>query len=127
MVGLDGSHRTLVAREASAPAWSPDGKTIAYESRCGVRLASPAGDDLTPRTGATCANVGPRGPVAWSPDGSRLAIGAAHAVELERPDGTDLHQATGESGAGGYGVGRPAWAPLRAVDALLGRRPQSGL
>jgi hypothetical protein len=127
VVALDGSHRTLVAREASAPAWSPDGKTIAYESQCGIRLVTPAGEDATPHARGACAGMGVRGPPAWSLDGSELAIGTAKSVELVRPDGTGLHRATDAGGAGGYGVGRPAWAPVSAVAALLGRRPQSGL
>jgi len=52
IVSLDGSHRRLLATGAAGPSWSPDGATIAYQSKCGgIRLSSPptARDRRRPR------------------------------------------------------------------------------
>jgi WD40-like Beta Propeller Repeat len=45
------SYRTLLVAGGSAPAWSPDGKTIAYQVDCGVKFATPTGRDVTPIPG----------------------------------------------------------------------------
>jgi dipeptidyl aminopeptidase/acylaminoacyl peptidase len=77
-VGLHGADRRFVARGV-APAWSPDGKTIAYETNCGIRLATPSGMDVTPRTAANrCGALGFSGPPIWSPDGTKLAAETTH-------------------------------------------------
>ncbi len=47
VINVDGSHRRLLATHASAPAWSPDGKTIAYRTPCGIKIVTPGGKDLT--------------------------------------------------------------------------------
>jgi hypothetical protein len=31
------------ANHGAAPAWSPDGRTIAHQTRCGIRLVTPSG------------------------------------------------------------------------------------
>jgi Tol biopolymer transport system component len=43
VIALKGLKRTLLARHASAPAWSPLGDKIAYRANCGIKLVSPAG------------------------------------------------------------------------------------
>jgi Tol biopolymer transport system component len=116
VVGLDGSHRRLVARVGTAPAWSPDGRTIAYRARCGLRLVTPRGRDVTPPAlAAGCREIRRPGFPAWSPDGSRLAIASWSGVYVLDADGTDLSRVTEVSGTGVMGSGRPAWTPTPRV------------
>jgi Tol biopolymer transport system component len=123
----DGSDRTLLARAASAPSWSPDGKLIAYQASCGIRLITPKGIDETPNPSGPCTHIGVPGEPLWSPDGTQLAIGTSNGIQLMRPDGTALHQVTSASGKGLLSVGRPAWAPATALERLLQRQPQTAL
>ncbi len=123
----DGTDRTLLARAGSAPSWSPDGKLIAYEATCGIRLVTPNGIDETPGPAGSCPHIGIVGEPLWSPDGTQLAIGTSNGTWLMQPDGTALHRATPASGTGPLSVGRPAWAPGAAIDRLLQRQPQTAL
>jgi hypothetical protein len=75
VIDLDGSHRRLIAAHASAPAWSPDGKTIAYRTPCSIKLVTPRGRDVTPANPPfACHAIGLPGDPVWSPDGKRIAI-----------------------------------------------------
>jgi dipeptidyl aminopeptidase/acylaminoacyl peptidase len=133
VVGLDGTGRTLVAHDASAPAWSPDGRTIAYESACrGVRLVTLEGVDVTPGTaaGQPCATIGPRVGQAvptWSPDGTALAIATPKGVYVTAADGTGTRRATSVSSLGIFGSGRPAWTPGTGDGRRLLGGPKGGL
>src|SRR6185295_16012242 len=75
VINLDGSHRRLLATQASFPNWSPDGKVIAYRSRCGISLVTPGGKDRTPANPPfACHAIGLAGQPIWSPDGKKIAI-----------------------------------------------------
>jgi Tol biopolymer transport system component len=119
-VGLDGSHRQLVARMGAAPDWSPDGKTIAYwapactglrNENGRTRLVTPNARDVTPHSRShRCDGIGPKGsPIAaWSPDGSRLAVRAWNGLYLLEADGSHV---TAVPGTDGFGNSRPVWQP----------------
>ena len=114
---LDGSGVRLVARNAASPAWSPLGTVIAYQARCGIRLVTPTGTDVTPRSGARCAHIGVLGEPVFSPDGRRIAInsplsGKMHGVYVMNSDGSDLHRLTRETGHSTNGAARLAWQPV---------------
>lgn len=57
-----------------SPAWSPDGKTIAYVSFEGGSSTVYVQDILTGQRSRVAANEGINSAPAWSPDGSRLAV-----------------------------------------------------
>jgi len=119
-VALAGSHRRLVARGGAAPAWSPNGRTIAYQTTCGIRLVTPSGRDVTPKaTSNACGAIGLSGPPVWSPDGTKLAVetrhrhgiyvmdksgGALHWVSLGLRETRTWYRAL---------PGRPSWRPIR--------------
>jgi dipeptidyl aminopeptidase/acylaminoacyl peptidase len=93
-VALDGSHRRLVARDGAAPAWSPDGRTIAYQTTCGIRIVTPSGRNVTPTaTLNACGAIGLSGPPVWSPDGTKLAIETSHrhGIYVMNKNGSGLH------------------------------------
>jgi len=102
------------------PAWSPDGKAIAFS---GLRHSSGAPVDtiqLMRPDGSGVVDLGMRGEVAtWSPDGSTIAI-ASHsgdgnwAVWTMRRDGSDRRQLTYpvlRPPAGAHGDYPAAWSP----------------
>jgi TolB protein len=75
VINLDGSHRRLLATQASFPTWSPDGKMIAYRSPCGIKFVTPIGKDRTPANPPfVCQAIALAGQPIWSPDGKKIAI-----------------------------------------------------
>lgn len=118
VINLDGSHRRLLATQASFPTWSPDGKVIAYRSRCGINLVTPGGKDRTPANPPfACHAIGLAGQPIWSPDGKRIAILGARSFTpgtfVMDADGrhlTLLTRATGRTFAP-VGRGDASWQP----------------
>ena len=90
-IALDGSHRRLVATGGTASAWSPDGRVIAYQTHCGIRLVTPAGKDVT-STVNSCGAIGESSPPVWSPDGTKLAFETKSGVYVMNANGSDLHR-----------------------------------
>jgi Tol biopolymer transport system component len=114
VIPVHGRVRKLIATAGTAPAWSPDGETIAYRGKCGyIRLVTPTGKDVTPgpRNGV-CAGIRPGGWPSWSPDGARLAIATKHGIYTVNPDGSDLTLISKETFVGLFGDVRPVWQPL---------------
>jgi Tol biopolymer transport system component len=103
----------LLVRGGTAPAWSPDGKTIAYRGRCGVRLMTPTGRDVTPRSSGSCGIL-PAGRPTWSPDGRQLAITTDAAIYVVNKDGTGSRLLSVRKTVAHYGMqpGRASWRPV---------------
>ena len=124
----------------SPPAWSPDGRTLAFNNAQGLHTVAVEGSDLRLVRPATDEATYPAYSVAWSPDGSRLAFFdtvtlkhgssglTAYNAMTVRSDGTDpVHL----SSAGVCPCGRLlppvlAWSPdgsLVAVATTSAERP----
>jgi Tol biopolymer transport system component len=65
----DGSGIVRIASDIAEPAWSPDGREIAYAGRDGVFIVTPDGLDRR-----KVSAIREAGPPAWSPQGDRLAF-----------------------------------------------------
>jgi hypothetical protein len=98
-----GETRSEIAQGVD-PAWSPDGRQIAYSHRTdGVHVVSP--------DGGGDRRIGPGRRPAWSPDSARLAYERHGSVFLAGSDGTDeLLVTSGES---------PSWSPDGSSVAVL--------
>ena len=125
----DGSHRHLVARNVPLGAFSPDGKTMAFEN-----------DSCAPAYAGACArleyntqelytigvdgrglrrltqNRGYDGRPSWSPDGKRIAYATDSGVRVMDRDGRNSHQLFN-----GTWDNNPLWSP-RGNDILISTR-----
>jgi TolB protein len=90
------------------PAWSPDGRLIAFSSR---RSGTSAIYEIRPDGQGTrrlTSGPGEQTEPTWSPDGGRIAFaaGPVEHIEVMRADGTGAHRVTGDNGEI-----EPAWSP----------------
>lgn len=97
-----------------APAWSPDGQTIAFVSYNALewRIYTMNADGSGSPSPAPVSGPLQMGP-AWSPDGSRIAYvrgwNSEEIASSARTDGSDLEVHVNE-GSGAH-LGDPAWSP----------------
>ncbi len=112
-VGETNSSTSTVSWRTSGPAWSPDGKTLAFSyyvrDRAEPKLISSSlytirddGSDLS----EIAQHHYRIGPLEWSPDGTRILFsipGTGGTVHVVNSDGSDLR----EIGIGGYA----SWSP----------------
>ena len=98
--------RVLVPGGAGSPAWSPDGKLIAF-LHDGHNLAVMSADGSGRRNLDLTLSVNPH--LAWSPDGTKIAVGSGNPSRLAI---VDVAAATFTYvGSGGVQQDNPAWSP----------------
>jgi hypothetical protein len=95
--------RTDIA-EGLDPAWSPDGRTIAYSHTTG-------GVHVVASDGTADRRIASGGRPAWSPDSTRIAYERAGSIFVSRTDGTGEERVAG----GEYA----AWSPDGKAVAML--------
>jgi Tol biopolymer transport system component len=90
VLSADGSTLTRVASEGAAPAWSPDGRWIAFSRQQAVWLVAP--------DGAGERRLHAASPLRWSPDGTRLAgsLGVKVVGIVDAASGRVLYQTAGD-------------------------------
>ncbi|HIE51260.1 MAG TPA: hypothetical protein EYP85_05840 [Armatimonadetes bacterium] len=93
-------------RHCVSPAWSPDGKKIAFAARL---LAGYSIYVVYLASGKCHRVIGERGACEphWSPDGSKIAYQTETHIFTIRPDGKDKRQVTVHAGIQHY----PEWSP----------------
>jgi Tol biopolymer transport system component len=84
----DGTGARRLAARGAAPAFSPDGTTIAFADPRGW-IAKVGADGRSRRT-----VVRGHGAPAWSADGAHLVVTRADGLRLVRADGTGLRRLT---------------------------------
>jgi Tol biopolymer transport system component len=115
VVNVDGSGERRVTRQkcgAQNPAWSPDGRTIAFEGSYGIYLVNIDGTGLRRLTRSRPGLHWESEP-AWSPDGKRIAytsagVNTSEGIYVMNADGTGQHRLT--HAPRGFDM-LPAWSP----------------
>jgi TolB protein len=111
----DGGSKTVLPMFGNEPAWSPDGKLIAFQSHgkgelLQIYLVRPDGSALRQLTKGTGSGDG-ASEAAWAPDGRRIAFTADfdgdQEIYIVRIDGTGLRKLTRTS----VDEMHPAWSP----------------
>jgi dipeptidyl aminopeptidase/acylaminoacyl peptidase len=82
-IEADGSRRRFLARDASDPEWSPDGRRLAYAGRGGIWVSRPDGTGRRRVTRAPKSGLDDE--PSWSPDGRRIVFHREweHGASLE--------------------------------------------
>ena len=118
-MNADGSGQRRLARNGRAPAWSPDGRTIAFFSDSKIYLMNADGSEhrqLTKRA------EGGRRSLAWSPDGRKLAFfdhGGPLPVLLQPLCREQRRERTAEPDAEAVGRRRWFWWRSRVRSCLV--------
>jgi Tol biopolymer transport system component len=90
-----------VRNAIGAPAWSPDGSTIAFQRDDGIHLTA------SPNSERRIAVVDEPGPPAWSHDGQRVAFVASGSLYVAYADGRTPKIVARKQASGV----RPSWSP----------------
>ncbi len=104
-MNADGSEQRRLTRDGGAPAWSPDGRRIAFVSSDGIYVmnADGSGERLLTRAAVRY----PASPV-WSPDGRKIAFVSNWQVWVMNADGSGQRMLTRTSRARNVAL---AWSP----------------
>jgi Tol biopolymer transport system component len=114
---LEGGRPSSLGAYANYPAWSPDGKRIAFSS-IGIQVINADGSQRTRLTSPGAgdpANEDTAKQPAWSPDGSRIVFNAqslpvtsSERLEIMNADGTNRRVLTADHR---FRLGQPSWSP----------------
>ena len=101
----------------SAPAWSPDGKRIAFYSSFGIHVINADGSNNT--------LVANGSHPSWSPDGTRMVFTSSEGISVMNADGSGFRTIVSRDfnprtyKPWDMGVGNPAWSPDGSRIAFL--------
>ena len=99
-----------------APAWSPDGRRVAFQRDSQVHVINLDGSNDVQLVAGTRP--------AWSPDGSRIVFGSSDGISVMNVDGSNVktlvrHDFRDDTyKPWDMGVGKPAWSPDGALIAF---------
>ncbi len=129
VMNADGSNQTRITTNESrdiAPAWSPDGSKIIFQSdqtgQWQIFTINPSGGDLTRITTTSSTEGQPQ----FSPDGSKIVFTSTRSGEGQiwtmNADGSSPFQVTSGESSNDY----PGWSPDGSLIAFTSERNSNG-